>query len=65
MLDLRQRFVELLGQQGIQNPLSRSEKLKVRMQKVYSGRISFWHPRNRSKAETVYCDKIPKGQIVV
>lgn len=34
------------------------------MQKVYSGKITFWRPRNRSKAEIVYCTKIPKGQIV-
>ena len=40
MSDLRQRYVELLSSQGEQNPLYRSEKLKVRMQKAYHGRIS-------------------------
>ncbi len=64
MSDLRQRYVELLSLQGIQNPLYRSEKLKVRMQKSYLGRISFWHPRYRSEAEIVYCDEVSKGQIV-
>jgi len=28
------------------------------------GRISFWHPRYRSEAELVYCDDVPKGQVV-
>ena len=64
MSDLRQRYVELLSFQGVQNPLYRSEKLKVRMQKAYHGRISFWHPRYRSEAEIVYCDEVSKGQIV-
>ncbi len=64
MSDLRERYVELLSFQGVQNPLYRSEKLKVRMQKAYHGRISFWHPRYRSEAEIVYCDEVSKGQIV-
>ena len=64
MSDLRQRFVELLSLQGIQNPLYRSEKLKIRMQKAYLDRISFWHPRYRLEAEIVYCDEVSKGQIV-
>lgn len=64
MSDLRQRYVEILSLQGIQNPLDRSEKLKVRMQKAYPGRISFWHPRYRSEAEIVYCDEVSKGAII-
>lgn len=64
MSDLWQRYVELLVQQGIQNPLYPSEKLKVRMQKAYLGKISFWRPSKRSEAEMVYCDEIPKGQII-
>ena len=64
MSDLRERYMELLSFQGVQNPLYRSEKLKVRMQKAYHGRISFWHPRYRSEAEIVYCDEVSKGQIV-
>lgn len=62
--DLRQRYVELLSQLGIQNPLYHSEKLKIRMQKAYPGRISFWHPKHRSQAEIVYCEDVPKGQII-
>ena len=62
--DLRQRYVELLSQLGIQNPLYHSEKLKIRMQKAYPGRISFWHPKHRSEAEIVYCEDVPKGRII-
>ena len=64
MSDLQQRYMELLSSQGVQNPLYRSQKLKVRMQKASHGRISFWHPRYRSDAEIVYCDEVLKGQIV-
>lgn len=64
MSDLQKQYVELLSEQGIQNHFYRVEKLKVRMQKAYQGRISFWHPRYRSESEIVYCDEVPKGQIV-
>lgn len=64
MSDIRKRYVELLGEQGIQNPFYRAEKLKVRMQRAFQGRISFWHPRYCSEAEIIYCDEVPKGQIV-
>ena len=64
MSDLRQRYVELLSLQGIQNPLYRSEKLKVRIQKAYTSRISFWHLWYRSEGEIVYCDEVSKGQII-
>ena len=64
MSDLRQRYVEILSLQGIQNLVDLSEKLKARMQKAYPGRISFWHPRYRSEAEIVYCDEVSKGAII-
>ena len=64
MSDLRQRYMELLSSQDVQNTLFRSEKLKVRMQKGYHGRISFWYPRYRSDAEIVCCDAVSKGQII-
>ena len=64
MSDLRKLYVELLKNQGIENPLYRLEKLKVRLQRTYQTRIAFWHPRHRSEAEIVYCDEVPKGQMV-
>jgi len=35
MSDLRQRYIELLSLHGVHNPLYRSEKLKVRIQKAF------------------------------
>lgn len=64
MSDLRQRYVEKLELQGISNRFYRSEKLKARIKKAYPGRVSFWHPRYRSESELVYCNDVPKGQIV-
>ena len=64
MSDLRQRYAELLLLQGIQTPLSHSEKLKVRMQKAFPGIINFWYPKHRSEAEIVYCEEVSKGQII-
>ena len=31
---------------------------------MYPGRVNFWHPRYRSESEVVYCNDVPKGQIV-
>ena len=62
--DFVKQCIEFLDEQGIQNPFYRAEKLKVRMQRAYQGRISFWHPRYRSEAEIVYSDEVPKGQIL-
>lgn len=64
MSDLRKQYIDLLHGQGIQNPHYRSEKLKLRIQKAYLGKVSFWHPRNRAEAEIVYCEEVPKGQLV-
>ena len=64
MSDLRARYIQLLSEKGVQNPLYRGEKLKARIQKAFSSRVSFWHPKHRSEAEILYYDKIPKGQVV-
>ena len=64
MSDLRERYVEKLFVQGIQNPLYRTEKLKARILKAYSDRVKFWHPRYRCETELIYCNDVPKGQIV-
>lgn len=64
MSDLRDRYVAKLSIQGIQNPLYRSEKLKARILKAYPRKVSFWHPKYRSETELIYCNDVPKGQIV-
>ena len=64
MAELRERYIEKLQLQGINNRFYRSEKLKARIQKAYPGRVSFWHPRYRSESELVYCNDVPNGQFV-
>ena len=64
MFALRQRYMELLSLQGIQNPLYHSEKLKVRMRKPYLGRISLWHPRYQSEVSIVYRDEVSRIRLL-
>ena len=64
MSDLRKRYVEMLSLQGVDNSFYRTEKLKARILKAYPGKVSFWHPRYRSESELIYCNEVPKGQII-
>ena len=61
---LRERYLELLEEQGIENKEYRTEKLKTRMVKKFGSLLHFWHPSNCAQSEIVYCDALPKGKLI-
>ena len=60
---LRERYLELLEEQGIENKEYRTEKLKTRMVKKFGSLLDFWHPSNCAESEIAYCDALPKGKL--
>ena len=61
---LRERYLELFEELGIENKEYRAEKLKTRMVKKFGSLLHFWHPSNRAQFEIVYCDALPKGKLI-
>ena len=60
---LRERYLELFEELGIENKECRTEKLKTRMVKKFGSLLHFWHPSNRAQSEIVYCDA-SKGKLI-
>ena len=61
---LRERYLELLEELGIENKEYRTKKLKTKMAKKFGSLLHFWHPSNRAQPEIVYCDALPKGKLI-
>ena len=61
---LREKFIELLREEGIDLETYRAEKLKVHLTKHFGERLGFWHPRYRVKSEIVCSNLIPKGMMM-
>ena len=61
---LREHYLELLEELGIENREYRTEKVKTRMVKKFGSLLHFWHPSNRAQSEIVYCDALPKGKLI-
>ena len=61
---LREKFIALLREEGIDSETYRTEKLKARLTKRFGERLGFRHPRYRVKSEIVYSNLIQKGMMV-
>lgn len=60
---LMSRFVQILKEEGIDSPNYKPSYLKNRLQKHFGNNISFWRSKGNT-TYTVYCDNVPKGQII-
>ena len=63
MNDLRDTYVDLLDEIGIDAPNYRTEKLKAGLQKHFGDSLSFWQP-NRKETEIVFSKTVSTGQAV-
>lgn len=59
--DLRDIYVRLLAENGIDSPSYRTEKLKAKLQKHSSDVLSFWEPQKRNETEIVFIKTVSAG----
>ena len=64
MTDLRDTYIDLLDEIGIDVPNYRTEKLKARLQKHFGDRLSFWLPQQRVETEIVFSKTVSTGLAV-
>ena len=64
MSSLKEKYIELLAQNGIANENYRAEKLKYCLIKKSGNALEFWHPSFRVKSEIVYSKELPTGKII-
>ena len=64
MTNLRDMYIDLLAENGIESPNYRTEKLKRRLIKHFGNSLEFWQPQRMSDTEIIYSKAIRIGQAV-
>ena len=64
MTELRDMYIDLLAENGIESPYYRTEKLKRQLIKLFGNNLEFWQPQRMSDTEIIYSKAIMTGHPV-